>query len=417
MEKRILSTEHVTNDNKISRDAIRGTNIVRGIETWKIPIENLVVKADWNDRIDFGDIDELAEGILANGGTDPIYVDIMKGTLDAVITDGERRYMAYLKLIKDGHTHEWLKWMYAFNNSREMNTVDRMVKKLTTNNGKHFEAYEEAMAYKKLMDEGLSQADIAKRVGKNRMHVSNRIVLSTITAIEKDFVESKLISVTEWVKLAKKETDLVKRVNLLVVAAEIGEEITDIEKFIAEYGNKKGVKTDDERFAQDKAPDPNAPVIVDDIQGIENGEYTPKPGDNLPTSNASALTEEKPKEPVDPRQENGLAALLKNSSIAPAEDPDMKPKKKGFTASELISDEVGKTLGDQEPETGTVKETLKEVAVLIKALDRIIKSDSKMSDLTFKMDKKIRYLQGIANKSMLGALSGETVKEEATATF
>jgi ParB-like chromosome segregation protein Spo0J len=307
--------------------------------------------------------------------------------------------------------------MYAFNNSREMNTVDRMVKKLTTNNGKHFEAYEEAMAYKKLMDEGLSQADIAKRVGKNRMHVSNRIVLSTITAIEKDFVESKLISVTEWVKLAKKETDLVKRVNLLVVAAEIGEEITDIEKFIAEYGNKKGVKTDDERFAQDKAPDPNAPVIVDDIQGIENGEYTPKPGDNLPTSNAAALTEEKPKEPVDPRQENGLAALLKNSSIAPAEDPDMKPKKKGFTASELISDEVGKTLGDQEPETGTVKETLKEVAVLIKALDRIIKSDSKMSDLTFKMDKKIRYLQGIANKSMLGALSGETVKEEATATF
>lgn len=419
MGKRILMISEITPDQKANyRQTLE--LVKRGGEIFKIPLGNIGVKEDSFNRDNFGDIESLALGIWESQGTDPIEGDLLlDGTF--VIINGERRYLAYLWLVDNGYEAEWLGWMHAVIASKETTTTDRKVKKLRANNTKDFEPFEEAAHYKDLLEnEGLKAADIARKVGKNRMHVSNRLTLSTITTIEREFINDKLISVTEWVKLAKAMPDIVQRVNALVDATKGGVVVNDTDDILAGYQIKKDF-TAEENTEQESTEDLSS--TIDNIEADfgkprifdDQGEEVNTDPEQAET-NPSGLNK-KIEDPFLPgentitdKPKTGLSALLEKSTVPPSEEPDPAYKKKGFTAKDILSDDVGSTLGDQTPEEGTVKEKLKEVVVLIKALERHFKGDSKMSDITFQIDKKVRYLQTIANNSMLGQLTGDVVK-------
>jgi hypothetical protein len=434
MSKRTLMIGSITAKDRIAYKEL-GKHGKRGLEVWKWPLDKIAVKDGFNYRLDMGDIDILAEGILESKGTDPINVDILEDGI-AVITTGERRYSAYMYLTEKGHTDEWLKTMNVIINNQQMSDADRKMKNLVSNNLKKADPFEEAAQFLDLIEnEGLKAADIAKRLGTNRMHVSNRLVLAKISAIEKEFITDKLISTTEWVKLYKAMPDIVQRVNALIDATKDGVVVNDIDAdILASYVIKNDIDADilasyvikkdfaaehDKENTGDPESTENLKAVIDDIdehmanpkiyndqgQPVNFGEEGNPAGLDKKTADPFVQSGNGLSELLD-KPKTGLSALLAQSNVAPSEEPDPVYKKKPLTAKDIVGDDVGSTLGDQDPETGTVTDTLKEVVVLLRSLERHFKGDSKMSDITFKIDKKVRYLQVIAKTTMMGNLTG-----------
>lgn len=400
-----------------------------GTQTWKIPLDDIYIEDDWNDRSNFDDIPELADGIMATKGTEPIYVRAQKNKRYIVVA-GERRYRSYVELkrrVEAGELvhEEWMDHMAAFVVSSYMSRTELMGLKLTENNSKPFEPVEEAMAYKKLLDSGCSQADIARMMGKNRMHVSNRIALSNISGVEKELVAEKFISATEWVKLYKLVPELVKRVNYLIDKKKDCDSIEDVEDDIRDTYSQDGL--DKLQAAANEGDKPPVPETEPDAEESDPEEGEPderdpkaepfQPEQQWDREKTQKMMDELDKDRTDNaggglselmgKPKTGLSALLDKSTEAPYIEPPLEPaKKKGFTAKDFVSDDVGSTLGDQTPETGTVEQTLKDIALSLRMIERHCKGDSKISDHTFIIEKKLRYLQKISRETMMGKLTG-----------
>lgn len=288
MKIKVVTLETIEKE-QLATYAEKKTLVKRGKEVWKIPLDQIAIRSKkgkmFNHRTDFGSIIELAEGIKESKGTDPIKVDLLKdGT--AILTDGERRYRAYILL--NSQNIDGFDTMDAIINSNELTDIDRYVLQHTSNNSKNFKDLEEADLYKTLFDEGLTQAEIARRLGVSKMHVSNQLRLAGISEVERELIKDGAVSSTAVLDLIK-----------------------------------KGVSSSDR---------------VDAIKGGSSGDGQTK-------------------------------LKVKDIPIM----ADLEPPKLDPNAT---------------PET-----ICKELLVWIKALDKLIGTDSKMSDITFKMDNRIRDLQ------------------------
>ncbi len=142
------------------------TEKITGLQ--EINISDIKASAD-QPRKNFSDIgiDELAQSIKEQGVLQPIIVK--KATAGYSLICGERRLRASIKaglkmipaIIKDVASDKILEWALVENIQRE-----------------DLNAIEEAQAYLRLIEErGLSQEEVADRVGKNRATVANTIRL------------------------------------------------------------------------------------------------------------------------------------------------------------------------------------------------------------------------------------------------
>lgn len=405
----------------------------RGKDTWKAPTDKIVILEGWNDRVDFEDIPELAEGILANKGTDPIDVEVLEdGTV--VMIDGERRKMAYDLLISQGHTDEWLSYMIAFVVPSDMSKADKKIKKMTANNGKPFKPFEEAHAFADLIADGLSAADIARRVGTNRMHVSNRLTLAGISKIEREFIDDDTISITEWVKLAKAVPDPMRRFNFLLDASKRPDMRVSVEKTLTQQGytiGENGVAVKPEKgiagfqnispaeeeelspLAEDEERvelSPGIYVIKKKVPPVDFSEERKESVFGQADENGEVIDNKPEHIQSDPKQRSGLSALLGTntglgsvrSTTQGTDEPLPKEKIKGLTKDRILTE--GASI-DSTPITGTVAEALKTIAIQMKALDRHISHDGKMADISLEIDKNLRYVQKIVkNRPDFGKL-------------
>lgn len=140
-------------------------------DIYKIDPRAIVVKEGFNSRLDFGDINELAEQIKAQGILNPITVKPIKGedgTELYELVDGERRYRATMLLIEQGYTIERVPALFSSKNLSEENAL---IQQLLRNEGKPFSEYELGVAYKKFVDMGLSHKEIAEKLGIPRWKV------------------------------------------------------------------------------------------------------------------------------------------------------------------------------------------------------------------------------------------------------
>ena len=125
-----------------------------------------------NSRFDYGNIDELADSIKANGMKQPVKVQIKDDCYHLV--DGHRRLKACMQLVSKGFIPDVL----AMAISSDITEDEILSDMIISNDGKHFSPLEEAMMLQKLRDTfKWSQNDIAKKIGKSLSHVSNRIAL------------------------------------------------------------------------------------------------------------------------------------------------------------------------------------------------------------------------------------------------
>jgi len=140
-------------------------------DIYKIDPRAIVVKEGFNSRIDFGDINELAEQIKAQGILNPITVKPFKlenGEERYELVDGERRYRAITLLLEQGYAIERVPALFS---SKALSDEDALIQQLLRNEGKPFSEYELGIAYKKFSDMGLSHKEIAEKLGTPRWKV------------------------------------------------------------------------------------------------------------------------------------------------------------------------------------------------------------------------------------------------------
>lgn len=150
-----------------------------GFEGHKIDPRKLQVRSGWNSR-NFDDpanvehIETLANSIAVKGVIEPIKVNWEDGK--AFIVNGECRYRACMLAIERGTD---IKTVPVIADDRYGNDADRLFTQYLANTGKPFTALETAHNFKRLLDLGWNQDDIAKRAGKTQGWVSQTLALLT----------------------------------------------------------------------------------------------------------------------------------------------------------------------------------------------------------------------------------------------
>lgn len=129
----------------------------------KLRIDDIVLSGN-NMRDDVGDIDELSWSIRKHGILQPLLVRPCSDGYELVF--GHRRLAAARRaglaevpvIVKDLSDDEALEEMIVENVHR-----------------KHLSPLEEGWAFEKMVDKGLTQYEVASRIGKSQTYVSNRL--------------------------------------------------------------------------------------------------------------------------------------------------------------------------------------------------------------------------------------------------
>ena len=156
---------------------LNNTNTKRA-DIYKISPKDIVVPEGFNSRVNYGDIDELAQQIKEVGVLNPITVQTIE-TEDGEkysLIDGERRYRAVMQLIDNGENIEHIK---AFIIPSNLPKDELYVQQAMRNEGKNFSEYEWAILANKMRTEcGITNmSEIARRLGKNVVLVFNWLQL------------------------------------------------------------------------------------------------------------------------------------------------------------------------------------------------------------------------------------------------
>lgn len=146
-------------------------------DTFQVLVEDIVVKPGLNcrDPRDPQHAEHLAmlrQSIRAVGVKEPLTVYMEDGK--AVITDGHFRHEAALLAIADGAPIVSLPVKLEPKGSGE---ADRVFSQVVRNSGKRLTPFEQGIVFKKLLDFGWEEVEIAEKLGISRTHVSNMVEL------------------------------------------------------------------------------------------------------------------------------------------------------------------------------------------------------------------------------------------------
>lgn len=141
------------------------------VKVFNIDPRKIDVMEGFNKRVDFGDIDELAAQIKEQGLLEAITVVPYKkeGSDEEryLLVNGERRYRALMKLINDGEDVGTIRANFLDVDKDNITDTDLYIQQYMRNEGKKFNDVEFGRVCKVLKDSGLSNSEIAKKLGKN----------------------------------------------------------------------------------------------------------------------------------------------------------------------------------------------------------------------------------------------------------
>lgn len=181
-------------------------------DLFKIDPRKLTIRKDWNAR-DFNDADnkqhveDLALSIAEKGVITPIRV-IWEDN-KAYIVNGECRWRACMLLIHRGTD---VKTVPVISDDRYANDADRLFTQFLENTGKPFSDLERARNFKRLLDLGWKQEDIAKRSGKTQGWVSQTLALLTAPVAVQKMITEKQVSPSLAMQVVREEGSAAEKV-------------------------------------------------------------------------------------------------------------------------------------------------------------------------------------------------------------
>ena len=180
--------------------------VLKRRDVFEIDPRKIDVQDGWNPRTDFSGEAELKLSIIENGVIEPITVKAIGERV--VLVDGERRLRATLLAIKEGHE---IASVPAMLSRRGISDIEAMFTAIIKNDGKPLSPVEEADAFRRLAAWGVTQADIAKRIGRSQPYVSGRLVLVDAAPEVRKAVSEKKIKVKAAKQIIKKSGGSVER--------------------------------------------------------------------------------------------------------------------------------------------------------------------------------------------------------------
>lgn len=172
-----------------------------------LEVDQLEVLEDFNVRVDLGDLESLGQSIIHNGIKMPIR-GYKSGKLEDgrpcyAITDGHRRFAAYQLVYKKLPEDMMIPFIAE---PEDYSDVDRNFDLIVANTSEPLTLLEEARVYRRLVDMyQVSQAAIAKRVGKSKMHVSNCLLLLTAPDKLLKQVENNQVAASTVIEMLKQD--------------------------------------------------------------------------------------------------------------------------------------------------------------------------------------------------------------------
>jgi ParB/RepB/Spo0J family partition protein len=159
----------------------------------KVDPRKLVINPGWNGRDESPElnahIDQLALSISKIGVKKPLEVKLEDGKL--VVKDGHCRYRAVMLAIENGAD---IKTVPVMTVDRYASDEDLILNQVISNTGKPLTTMEQAKVFKKLLDFGWIQSDIADKVGLSNGRVSQILDLLTMPASVQAAVSSGAVS-------------------------------------------------------------------------------------------------------------------------------------------------------------------------------------------------------------------------------
>lgn len=204
-------------------------------EYYQIDPRKLEIKSDWNSR-DFSDpaniahVEELAKSIAENGVREPLKVYLEKDV--PYITNGECRYRAVMLLIERGVD---IKAVPVLAEDKNANDADRLFTQFISNSGKPFGPIENARLFKRLMDMGWQQQEIAKKTGFSGGRVSQLLELLRLPLVLQKFIIEGKASASMVLQVWKKHNE-----DTALAVAELSGAVA----VAAEQGRKRAMPKD-----------------------------------------------------------------------------------------------------------------------------------------------------------------------------
>jgi ParB-like chromosome segregation protein Spo0J len=154
-------------------------------EVFKLDPRHITRDPGFNKRYDFGDIQILAEDILANGVLESLKVRKEGSTV--FLVNGDRRLSAIQLLIRenlwpqDPKNPGFPMPVPCTSEGAAVKPLDRIFMMLSLNTGKPFTLLEKGLAYQDILalDSTIIPAEIARRSGETKQAVSNALTLAT----------------------------------------------------------------------------------------------------------------------------------------------------------------------------------------------------------------------------------------------
>lgn len=240
-------TNAIETTGKAAGTTANAPGIALRTSAYRAHADSITRREGWNPRFDFGEIDELAKSIKANGLLNPLRVKRIAGAAKTdqfqfELIDGDRRLTAIEKLTKAG---------YALPDGVPVIIVDKAQDDMTSlfqmfeaNAGKVFLPLEEAAAYQRMRDAGLTIKQICERVSRKQVHVVATLALMTADSDVTDAIKDGSVNSTMAKKIAvHARGDKAKQKELVAQAKAAGKDKT----------KKQAVKAAVEKSRQDKA--------------------------------------------------------------------------------------------------------------------------------------------------------------------
>lgn len=236
--------------------------IVKRSNSYFIDPTFVVRKEGFNPRFDFGKITELAASIKSNGVLNPIRVKRAGDKFELV--DGDRRMTAIELLLKEGH--EFPEGIPAIILDKALSDVESLIQMFEANTGKAFLPLEEAEAYKRMRDAGMTIKVICERVGRAHVHVTNTLALLTADEEVKAAVKDGSIGGTLAKQIAVKAKGNKEKQKELVAKAKTGKAGKKAVKEEAEKIQRRPTK----KTSQQQIAEPKTKVInVEKLRELE----------------------------------------------------------------------------------------------------------------------------------------------------
>ena len=176
-----------------------------------IPAELAGIKL--NTRTDFGDLEALADSLIAHGCKE-VLRGHMNGAGKFEITNGERRWRAASIAVARGHAI----LLPCRPEPRGYSDEERICDLFTCNNGKPLTFIEEARTIQLLSRRGLTEKEIAEKTTRSTTHIANCLALVDAGEHILSLVESGRMSATLAIEFIQAEPDTAKQIAHLVEA-------------------------------------------------------------------------------------------------------------------------------------------------------------------------------------------------------